>query len=217
MALEAHGVRNGSGPGRGDFDGHASDLRRFRHSSELRAGGDVFRMVGHDSVGLSGFWRDMRWVLAVVILSALFPWIRYLVELIGAGPNLHMEPFGFVYGAVSVVQTFIYFAALLWLGMYFGYAKHKVAVAAGWTVLCVLILPMFATSLFSIVWMRLPGGGAPPWIYYTMSLLSFLVSVSIYVGLIRWARIKLLGKLKEQKGPRVLRGWLSPRMTAKDL
>ena len=160
------------------------------------------------------FWRDMRWVLVLVIGSDLFPWIWSYATSMRGNPNGHLE-MGFVFILSNVIQTVVYFAALLWLGMHFGYAKRKAGVAAGSTVLCVLVLPALATSLFSTVWMRIPNVGAP-WFYYAMAVMSSLVSISIYLGLIRWARIKLLGKAKEEKPPRVLRGWLSPRMAARE-
>jgi hypothetical protein len=159
----------------------------------------------------SVFWRETRWVLVLVIASEVAPWIWQYATLARMNPNVHLH-MGLIYGVTNVIQTLVYFVALLWLGMYFGYTKRKTAAAAGWTVLCAMVLPMFASSLFTIVWVQLASGVAQ-WFYYVVSLISFLVSISIYLGLIRWAQIKLLGKeAKAEKWPRVLGGWLSPRM-----
>jgi hypothetical protein len=143
--------------------------------------------------------RRFRWpmvvLLAPALVQAVFFWLKIPPAAFGPGNSYKLQyVLSRLFGCVNIVLGV---GALCWVGLWFGLKTGGQARAIVWTVSLAKGLPYLIAVLCSALYNALVNSGvglrSPPF-WIAMSLPE-VVTLVLYLGLIRLARRRLLGEL----------------------
>jgi hypothetical protein len=142
--------------------------------------------------------RRFRWP-TLVLLAPTLVGVGYVLLAIhvGFGPgNLFKLPY-LISSLIGCLDIVLGVGALCWVGLWFGLVAGGQARAIVWTVGLVKGLPYLMEIVCSFLFRALVNSRVGPWSppLWILSLLPRVVTLVLYLGLIRLARQRLLGEL----------------------
>jgi hypothetical protein len=141
--------------------------------------------------------RRLRWPMLVLVVPAfLQAGYAFLATQRGFGPgNAYSLPYA-ISRLIGCVDIFFEVGAICWVGLWFGLKAGGQARAIVWTVSLVRGLPYLIAILWSILFSVLArSAGRSSLRIWIMMSLPQVVTLVLYLGLIRLARQRLLGEL----------------------
>lgn len=145
------------------------------------------------------YWRRLRLPL---VLYAVVPIGIYLLVWTAAQPGRAVVPWSYLLlGQMPRLATdVVQMIATGWLGLWFGLAAPSLSQAVGRTLGLVVLVPWLAGMLVSLVvsaFLRPIMGSIEMTWAMMLWMLSSLVGIVWLLGLVRWARRRLLDRLRE--------------------
>ncbi len=142
--------------------------------------------------------RALLWPLVVMIVPTILQ-AGFVIATMGRvyGPAMSYRAMFGISELIACVNIILGVWALCWLGVWFGLRSRGQGRAVVWTVGMAKGVPYVISVLFWILFIPLTmspfGRRAPP--YWIMTNLPQIVNLFLYLGLINWARRRLLGGL----------------------
>jgi hypothetical protein len=142
--------------------------------------------------------RRLRWPILVMLAPILLELGYLLLRTQGSfGPgHSFMLPYT-VSGLIGCVEMFFGVGALCWVGLWFGLKAGGQARAIVWTVSLVNGLPYLMEIVCSFLFRALVNSRVGPWSppFWILMSLPQVVTLVLYLGLIRLVRQRLAGEL----------------------